>query len=134
MKKIKILKNILPGLLLITLATPGFAENRQGAYTVSPYVGGYFLDPAQRDENRPIFGLRAGYNFTENWGAEASAGYSLTEMKEEFGSRETDVYRYGLDALYHFTPEAKLVPFVAVGIGYTHFLTDKSPNNKAHPP
>ena len=128
----KILKRILPGLLLITLATPGFAENRQGAYTVSPYVGGYFLDTAQRDESRPIFGLRGGYNFTENWGAEASAGYSLTETKEEFGSRETDVYRYGLDALYHFMPESKLVPFIAAGIGYTNFYTPNTNSIKEH--
>ena len=128
----KILKSILQGLLLITLATPGFAENREGAYTLSPYVGGYFLDTAQRDENRPIFGLRGGHNFTENWGAEASAGYSLTETKEEFGTRETDVFRYGLDALYHFMPEAKLVPFIAVGVGYTNFKTANTPSIKEH--
>ena len=77
----KILKKILPGLLLVTLATPGFAENREGAVTLSPFVGGYVLDKKLPFESRPIFGLRAGYNFTKNIGAEAMFGYSLSETK-----------------------------------------------------
>lgn len=128
----KILKSILPGLFLITLATSGFAENRQGAYTLSPFVGGYFLDHDQREENRPIFGLRGGFNFTKNLGAEAMFGYSLTETKPKYGSRETDVYRYGLDILYHFMPDRNLVPFIAVGGGFTNFHTPNSPSTQDH--
>jgi hypothetical protein len=32
------------------------------------------LDHDQREESRPIFGLRAGYNFTRNLGAEVMFG------------------------------------------------------------
>jgi len=128
----KIIKGILPGLLLVTLTTPGLAENRQGAVTVSPFVGGYVLDSNQREESRPIMGVRAGYNFTRNIGAEAMFGYSLTETKREFGSRETDLYRYGFDFLYHFMPESNLVPFIAVGGGGTHFDTPNSPSTENH--
>jgi outer membrane beta-barrel protein len=128
----RILKGILPGLLLITLATPGFAENRSGAVTLSPFVGGYLLDHNQREENRPIFGLRTGYNFTRNLGAEAMFGYSLTETKQEFGSRETDLYRYGIDILYHFMPDSNFVPFIAVGGGGTNFVTPNTPSEKSH--
>ena len=116
----KTLKGILPGLLLVTLATPGFAENRQGAATISPFVGGYLLDKGQHEENRPMFGLRAGYNFTENVGAEAMFGYSLTETTDKYGSRETDLYRYGVDFLFHFMPKSSFVPFIAVGGGGTN--------------
>ena len=119
----KILKSILPGLLLITCATPSLAENRQGAFSVSPFVGGYLLDDDQQMENRPAFGLRGGYNFTENLGVEVMGSHSLTQTKQEFGSRETDVYRYGVDALFHFMPNSKLVPFIAAGIGCTKFKT-----------
>jgi outer membrane beta-barrel protein len=126
----KILKQILPGLLLVTLATPGFAENRQGAVTLSPFIGGYLLDHKQMFESRPEFGLRAGYNFTKNFGAEAMLGYSLTETKEQSGSRETDMYRYGVDLLYHFMPDNKLVPFVEVGGGVTHFHVPNTPSIK----
>lgn len=128
----KIIKGILPGLLLVTLATPGFAENRQGAVTVSPFVGGYVLDHDQSEENRPMFGLRAGYNFTKNWGAEGMFGYSLTETKSDFGSREVDNYRYGLDFLYHFMPDSNLVPFLAVGGGMTHFQIPTTPSADNH--
>ena len=128
----KILKGIVPGLLLVTLATPGFAENRQGAATISPFVGGYLLDKGQHEENRPMFGLRAGYNFTENLGAEAMFGYSLTETLEKYGSRETDLYRYGVDLLYHFMPESSFVPFIAVGGGGTNFVTQSTPSAESH--
>jgi OOP family OmpA-OmpF porin len=129
----KILKGILPGLVLITLATPGFAENRQGAVTVSPYVGGYLLDEEQHEVNRPMFGLRTGYNFTENFGAEAMFGYSLTETKLHYGPRrETDLYRYGIDLLYHFMPQSNFVPFVVIGGGGTNFYTPNTPSEPSH--
>jgi OmpA-OmpF porin, OOP family len=126
----RILKGILPGLLLIALATPGFAENRAGAVTISPFVGGYLLDKEQREENRPIFGLRGGYNFTKYLGAEAMFGYSLTETKQ--GSRETDLYRYGVDILFHLMPDSDFVPFIAVGGGGTNFKTPQTPSVKSH--
>jgi outer membrane beta-barrel protein len=128
----KLLKGTLTGLLLVTLATPGFAENRQGAATVSPFVGGYVLDKDQREESRPMFGLRAGYNFTENFGAEAMFGYSLTETRMGYGSRETDLYRYGIDLLYHFMPQSNFVPFVVLGGGGTNFNTPSTPGAKSH--
>lgn len=128
----KILKGTLTGLLLVTMATPGFAENRKGAVTLSPFVGGYVLDGEQHEESRPEFGLRAGYNFTKNFGAEAMFGYSLTETKQRFGSRETDMYRYGIDLLYHFMPDGKFVPFIVLGGGGTNFNTPNTPSAKSH--
>ena len=128
----RLLNKILPGILLLTLATPGFAENLQGAYTLSPFVGGYVLDHDQREDNRPLFGLRAGYNFTENFGAEAMFGYSLTETKPSYGSKETDMYRYGVDLLYHFMPQKNFVPFVALGGGGTNFNTPNTPSELSH--
>lgn len=130
----KLLKKIIPGLLLVTLTTPGFAENRQGSFNLSPYVGGYILDKKTPFESRPIFGLRAGYNFTENIGAEAMVGYSLSETRLALGaagSKETDLYRYGVDILYHFMPQHDLVPFVEVGGGVTHFQTPNTPGMSA---
>lgn len=127
----KLLKGTLTGLMLVTLATPGFAENRQGAVTLSPYVGGYMLDKKLPFESRPIFGLRAGYNFTEHLGAEAMIGYSLSETRlnaGSAGSKETDLYRYGVDVLYHFMPENNFVPFVEVGGGVTHFEVPNTPS------
>jgi len=127
-----ILKGIVPGLLLAALATPGLAENRQGAVTLSPFAGGYLLDKGQHEENRPMFGLRSGYNFSNHWGAEAMFGYSLTETTEKYGSRETDLYRYGVDILYNFMPGGNFVPFIAVGGGGTNFVTQNTPGAESH--
>jgi OOP family OmpA-OmpF porin len=107
---------------MLALATPGFAENRSGAFTVSPYVGGYTFDHEQMYqnlENSPIFGIRAGYNFTENWGLEGRFGYVLAEDRNP-NYPESDVYSYGIDALYHFNLTPNFVPFLAAGIGGMH--------------
>ena len=128
----KIIKGIVPALLLTTLATPGFAENRQGSFNLSPFVGGYVLDGDLPEEDRPIFGLRAGYNFTKNLGLEGMFGYSLTDTKERYGSRETDLYRYGGDILFHFMPDSDFVPFIAVGGGGINFSTDNTPRDSNH--
>lgn len=130
----KLLKGTLAGLLLVTLTTPVLAENRQGAVTLSPFVGGYANDKVLPFESRPMFGLRAGYNFTEHIGAEAMFGYSLTETKlfnGSAGSKETDLYKYGVDILYHFMPEKNLVPFVEVGGGVTHYKVPNTPSMSA---
>ena len=128
----KILKGTLTSLLLVSLATPGFAENRKGAVTLSPFVGGYVLDSDQREESDPMFGLRAGYNFTKNFGAEAMFGYSLTETRPRYGSRETDLYRYGVDLLWHFMPDNNFVPFIVLGGGGTNFNIPNTPSAESH--
>ena len=105
----------LLGLFLLGLPALGFSENRPGAITLSPFVGGYTFDDDQRLETSPVFGLRGGYNFTGHWGAELVFGYVLTESNST--NQEVDQYRYGVDALYHFMPERKLVPYIAAGFG-----------------
>ncbi|MEO6666583.1 MAG: outer membrane beta-barrel domain-containing protein [Nitrospiria bacterium] len=105
----------LLGVFLLASATRGFAENRPGAFTLSPFVGGYTFDDKSKLETSPVFGLRAGYNFTGALGAEAVFGYVLTESNRT--EREFNQYRYGLDVLYHFTPDTRVVPFIAAGFG-----------------
>lgn len=125
MKRTKLEKRslgLLLGLALLASAAPGFAENRAGAFTVSPYVGGYIFDHEQSYQNletSPVYGIRAGYNFTENWGAEARFGYSNPDSRLPSGP-EAHVLTYGIDALYHFNVTPEFVPFVAAGIGGMH--------------
>jgi OOP family OmpA-OmpF porin len=105
----------LLGSLLLAPATRSFAENLSGAYTLSPFIGGYTFSGKQELETAPVFGLRGGYNFTEQWGAELVFSYLLTESNRT--NQEADIYRYGADILYHFMPEGRFVPFVAAGFG-----------------
>ena len=108
-------------LFLLSLATPSFAENRAGAVTLSPFVGGYTFDCYQNLDTDWYFGTRAGYNFTEHWGAEGFLGYVPTECDScGYNGRDVDVFRYGMDFMYHFMPKSRFVPFLAVGFGGIH--------------
>ena len=100
--------------LLITVSS--FAEIKPGAFSLSPFIGGYTFDGVQHLETAPVFGIRGGYDFTKNWGAEAVFDYAATESTMNNG-RSANFLRYGADALYHFMPEQKLVPFIAAGFG-----------------
>ena len=110
----------LLGASLFGIATSGQAQNRAEAFTLTPYVGGYLFDSKQDLESAPIFGIRAGYNFTEHVGAELFGSYVLTESDRRSGPEtnvESDVYRFGGNLLYHFLPKQKFVPFAAIGFG-----------------
>jgi OmpA-OmpF porin, OOP family len=103
--------------LLLTFANPLKAENREGAFTLSPFFGGLTFATGSEKHLDTDFamGLRGGYNFTRELGAELLLGYTETVYDPE--EIRTNLYRYGADILYHFRPDKELVPFVAAGLG-----------------
>ena len=110
----------LLSLFLLAPAVPGFAGNQGGTFTLDPFTGFYTFDREQEMDARSYYGLRAGYNFTDNLGLEAMFGNVLTETNSTaFADRDVSVNRYGLDALYHFNPDGTLVPFISVGLAAT---------------
>jgi OOP family OmpA-OmpF porin len=112
MKKIHF---VLAIMMLIAFNTPALAQIRPGAYSLSPFVGGFWFEGNQDLENKPVYGLRLGQDFTKNWGAEMVFDYVSTKYKAQ--DLNTNVYNYRLEGLYHFMPESKLVPFLAAGLG-----------------
>lgn len=100
---------------LLLWASAGLAEIKPGAFSLSPFIGGYTFDGVQHLETRPAYGARVGYDFTKHLGAEAVFDYVATESTLQGG--HADLFNYHLDALYHFLPDQKLVPYVAVGYG-----------------
>ena len=116
---LKMKRFLLPFLvpvLLLAMLTVAHAGVTAGSFSLSPYVGGYSFLGREHLETRPVYGLRAGYNFTKNFGTEAVFDYVRTE-----GSRvdngDMNVYNWHLDALYHFMPAGPLVPYLAAGYG-----------------
>jgi len=117
----------LVAVLLLTTAGVASAEQRAGAFTLSPFIGGYTFDGVERLETRPVYGLRLGYDVTKNFGIEATFDYVSTKntgnkwapgpQVRQDGSGNVDVYNYRLEGIYNFMPESKFVPFVAVGAG-----------------
>jgi len=117
------MRKILVPLLFALLATltsspPLQAGERAGAFSVSPYIGGYTFDGTQHFETKPVYGLRLGYDITDNIGVEGVFNYVATKSTKGYGSRNAISYR--LDLLYNFQPQQKLVPYVAIGGGGTN--------------
>lgn len=106
-------------LVLFTAFVPGpsQAEIRPNTLTLSPFAGYYFFDGKQDFKDSPTYGLAVGYNLTERWGFEGVAGYLTSDIKNGHGN-DAEVYNIHLDALYHFTPNRALVPYVAAGVGW----------------
>ncbi|WP_298266494.1 OmpA family protein [Geobacter sp.] len=104
-------------LLLASLATTAFAEVKTGSFYVEPFVGGYTFDGTEHLRTRPIYGVRGGYNFTDHLALEGLFHYNATELTRVAGDNDTKAYSYRLEGLYHFMPESRFVPFVALGFG-----------------
>jgi OmpA-OmpF porin, OOP family len=94
------------------------AGERAGAFTVSPFLGGYTFDGAQSLETRPVFGVRLGYNFTKNIALEGTLSYLNTEFTNSIPG-DIDVIIGRLEAVYNFMPDRNIVPYLAIGGGGT---------------
>ena len=113
----KQLFKLLVVFIAIVIASASFAQERQGAFYISPFIGGYTFEGNQDLATRPVYGLRAGYNFTKNIDAELVFGFDSTKYAPAAVDIDTKAYNYRLEGLYNFMPDKRLVPFVAVGIG-----------------
>ena len=96
-------------------AAPTVAGEREGAFSISPFVGGYTFDGVQHLKTAPVYGLRLGYDLTKNWGVEAVGDYLST--KGTHTDRSVNALSYRLDILYNIMPDGPLVPYLAAGGG-----------------
>lgn len=117
-------------------AMPANAQVQGGSQAVEAYVGALFGDDLT---NRAIsgrkpeldddvaFGLRYGYNFTDNWGLDASLGFSPNKATRLAGGDvDLDLWTLDLDGVYHFNPGGRIVPYVLAGIGYATADLDRN--------
>jgi len=114
------MKKLIPFMVIFiiaALASSSFGQIRPGAYSISPFVGNYSFEGNQSLESKPFYGLRVGYDFTKRLGAELVFDHVATKYTGATNKINTDVFNYRLEGLYHFMPENKLVPFIAVGVG-----------------
>lgn len=105
--------------VVLGITSGAAAGQRADSFMISPFIGGYAFDSDLNLEDELTFGAGFGYNFTENLAAEVSFNY--TDMELDFGSADVDGHLFRLDALYHFMPENRLVPYVAAGLGVFDF-------------
>jgi OOP family OmpA-OmpF porin len=107
-------------LLLATVAA-GHAEVKAGAVSVTPFIGGYTFEGNEDLKTAPVFGLRGGYYFTQNLAVEGFFHYVPTESESLPGNPSVKLYGFGIEGLYHFMPNSRLVPFVALGVGGSRY-------------
>ena len=75
-------------LLSLLLTATSFAGERAGAFSVSPFVGGYTFDGVQHRKTAPVYGLRLGYDLTKNWGVEGVGDYLSTDGTRNRSERQ----------------------------------------------
>ncbi len=103
-------------LALMGVTGIGHAGERAGAFSLSPYLGGYVYDDAQPvRENNLLYGVRLGYDWTDSLATEVVFNYVRPQLKTS--DSELDAYSYRLDFLYNFMPRSSVVPYLAVGGG-----------------
>ncbi|MCW8892157.1 MAG: OmpA family protein [Deltaproteobacteria bacterium] len=109
-------KTTLLALFICCFTLPASAEIHPGAFTLSPMLGGHFFDGDQSLDSSSFWGLGLGYNFSENWAVEGV--YTKADADaEDASTTDTKVETIHLDALYHFQPTKKLVPYFVAGLG-----------------
>jgi len=108
------------------------SEIRAGSFEVTPFGGYNFFQTEQNLKDRPMFGGRLGYNFTNHFGVELAGEYIDTRVDNTSltGAREgryrspmdkVDLIFYHIDAVYHFIPEGRFNPFIVLGFGGAHY-------------
>ncbi len=111
------MKNKLSGIVaaaLIVSAATAFGAVKEGQFSISPVVGGYTFDHRQHLETSPVYGLRAGYNFTKSFGIEALFDYANTKPSNA-PKKDIGMFRYGGELQYNMWPDNKFVPYLAAG-------------------
>jgi OmpA-OmpF porin, OOP family len=111
--------------ICLMMAMPGAvsAGERAGAVGVSLGAGVHVFDNQQDIRKDALGTLGLGYGITDRLATEIVFGFGGFDHKyfdrEHCCCSEDDVRAYMLrgEALYHFRPEGKLVPFIAAGIG-----------------
>ncbi|HEX9023002.1 MAG TPA: OmpA family protein [Geobacteraceae bacterium] len=102
-------------LLSLILAAACPAGEKEGAFSVSPFGGGYTFDGTQHLKTAPVYGLRLGYDLTDNWGEEWVVDFLSTKGTHD--QRSVNALSYRLDILYNFMAKGPYVPYLALGGG-----------------
>jgi opacity protein-like surface antigen len=116
-------------------AAPALAQVTAGSQEIHAYGGELFGDDLT-DRNisgrKPkldddvTYGVRYGYNFTDTWGFELSLGQSTSSATDLPGRDiDLDLTTLDFDAVRHFNPSGRFVPYVLAGVGYVSADLDR---------
>jgi len=112
------MKKLIVCLLMMLFMLPAgtiYAGDRAGAFSISPFAGGYTFDGERHLKTRGLYGLRLGVDINKYLGVEAVGNYVATEGTRD--ERTTHAVSYRLDVIYNLVPDSRLVPYIAAGGG-----------------
>jgi OOP family OmpA-OmpF porin len=110
----------------IMISTNACAEDRAGAFSITPFAGGMLFDKDLNHDSGPIAGLGLGYSFTDRVWAELSAGRVFTEEDSvNYTTEETRVDLYRLEMLCNLMKESAVTPYFALGAGAMNMKYDR---------
>lgn len=101
---------------LAGVSTEGALAQVNRGPNLSIMAGGHLFEGPQNLEHSPTYGLGLGYNFPGHLGIEGLFNFTDTEMSHA-PSTAVDVYSLRMEMLYHFRPEKRFVPLLALGGG-----------------
>jgi outer membrane beta-barrel protein len=116
-------------------AAPAVAQVSGGSQEIHVYGGELFGDDLtdsaisgrtpQLDDD-VVYGLRYEYNLTSAFGLEVSVGQSPNSASHLAGADiDLDLDTADLDAVWHFNPGGRVVPYVLAGVGYARADLDR---------
>ena len=95
-------------ILLIASVTTAHAEIKAGSYSATPFVGYYSFEGDEDFQDKPVVGLRLGYNYTKHWGYEGLFYYTKTEKNIPGDNAWYNRYGASVEGIYHFCRMALL--------------------------
>ncbi len=113
--------SLAAAIIVITFVTVVQAEVRAGSASITPFAGGYFFENSENLKNSAIAGFRAAYSFTENIALEGMVSYLKSAVQDVSGEPSQNIYGCSVEGIYHFMPDGRFVPFIALGVGGIHY-------------
>ena len=113
----KLLKSVSIFAGTLIMVTSAFAGVKEGAFTLSPFVGGYTFDGVQKLKTNVVGGLMAGYNITRHWELGGIFFYVPVDSLSST-TNSTDAFGAGGDLIYNFMPDNRFVPYLTIGGGW----------------
>ena len=112
-------------LLLVLGAGVSYATIKPYALTLTPHISALIFEGNEPFKNAPLFGLSLGYNFNERWTGELTVAYAEIGLLNA-PDQEIATHMVRLDAMYHFQPREKIVPYFVIGAGGLAFDVDST--------
>jgi OOP family OmpA-OmpF porin len=118
MKKSLVCCTILSSLAFLGTLSSASAENRAGAFTVTPGVGYYFFSDQRNLNNTAVLPtLALAYDFNERWALEGAYGSMHTNYSPSNMQGGVNGNLYSVDGIYRFSPFHMIEPYVSAGLG-----------------